>query len=62
MSRTEIKIGGLGGQGVILTGMVIGRAAAIYENRSAEVLAAHSWSSPTKRAFSPLWCGRTFWW
>lgn len=35
MSRTEIKIGGFGGQGVILTGMIIGRAAAIYEGRSA---------------------------
>jgi 2-oxoglutarate ferredoxin oxidoreductase subunit gamma len=35
MSRTEIKIGGFGGQGVILTGMIIGRAAAIYEGRNA---------------------------
>ncbi len=35
MSRMEIKIGGFGGQGVILTGMIIGRAAAIYDGRSA---------------------------
>ncbi len=30
MSATEIKIGGFGGQGVILTGMIVGRAAAIH--------------------------------
>ena len=29
----EIKIGGFGGQGVILTGMIIGKAAAIYDNK-----------------------------
>jgi 2-oxoglutarate ferredoxin oxidoreductase subunit gamma len=33
MSVSEIKIGGFGGQGVILTGMIIGRAAAIYDNK-----------------------------
>lgn len=32
MSETEIKIGGFGGQGVILTGMIIGKAAAIYND------------------------------
>jgi 2-oxoglutarate ferredoxin oxidoreductase subunit gamma len=32
MSETEIKIGGFGGQGVILTGMIVGRAAAIYND------------------------------
>ena len=30
MNITEIKTGGLGGQGVILAGMIIGRAASIY--------------------------------
>jgi len=30
MNVTEIKTGGLGGQGVILAGMIIGRAASIY--------------------------------
>ena len=30
MSTTEIKTGGLGGQGVILAGMIVGRAASIY--------------------------------
>ena len=30
---TEIRIAGFGGQGVILAGMVIGRAAAIYDNK-----------------------------
>lgn len=33
MEITEIKTGGLGGQGVILAGMIIGKAAAIYENK-----------------------------
>ncbi|MBN2495778.1 MAG: 2-oxoacid:acceptor oxidoreductase family protein [Deltaproteobacteria bacterium] len=35
MSRTEIKIGGLGGQGVILAGMILGRAAALYDDMDA---------------------------
>ena len=33
MSMTEIKVGGLGGQGVILAGMIIGRGAAIYDSK-----------------------------
>jgi 2-oxoglutarate ferredoxin oxidoreductase subunit gamma len=33
MNVTEIKIGGFGGQGVILTGQIIGKAAAIYDNK-----------------------------
>ncbi|MFH0983261.1 MAG: 2-oxoacid:acceptor oxidoreductase family protein [Planctomycetota bacterium] len=35
MSTVEIKTGGLGGQGVILAGMIIGRGAAIYANKHA---------------------------
>lgn len=35
MDRVEIKIGGFGGQGVILAGMIVGRAAALYENKDA---------------------------
>ena len=35
MAITEIKTGGLGGQGVILAGMIIGRAASIYQNKHA---------------------------
>jgi 2-oxoglutarate ferredoxin oxidoreductase subunit gamma len=35
MSTTEIKFGGFGGQGVILAGIIIGRAASIYENKFA---------------------------
>ena len=31
MSAVEIQIGGLGGQGVILAGMIIGRGLALYE-------------------------------
>ena len=35
MSRLEIKIGGFGGQGVILAGMIIGKAASIYDDKDA---------------------------
>ncbi len=35
MSATEIKFGGFGGQGVILAGIIIGRAASIYDNKFA---------------------------
>jgi 2-oxoglutarate ferredoxin oxidoreductase subunit gamma len=35
MSVTEIKFGGFGGQGVILAGIIIGRAASIYNNKFA---------------------------
>ncbi|MBU0717348.1 MAG: 2-oxoacid:acceptor oxidoreductase family protein [Planctomycetes bacterium] len=37
MSTTEIKIGGLGGQGVIMAGMIIGRGASIYDNKHASL-------------------------
>jgi len=40
MARTEIKIGGFGGQGVILSGYIIGRAAAIYDNKYATMIQA----------------------
>jgi 2-oxoglutarate ferredoxin oxidoreductase subunit gamma len=35
MNATEIKFGGFGGQGVILAGIIIGRAASIYDNKFA---------------------------
>ena len=35
MKTTEIKIGGFGGQGVILAGIIIGRAASIYDKKNA---------------------------
>lgn len=35
MARTEIRIGGFGGQGVILTGYVIGKAAALFDKQNA---------------------------
>ena len=40
MARTEIKIGGFGGQGVILSGYIIGRAAAIYDDKHATMIQA----------------------
>jgi 2-oxoglutarate ferredoxin oxidoreductase subunit gamma len=33
MAVTEIKFGGLGGQGVILGGIIVGKAAALYDNK-----------------------------
>jgi len=38
MTRTEIKIGGFGGQGVILSGYILGRAASIYDNKYATMI------------------------
>jgi 2-oxoglutarate ferredoxin oxidoreductase subunit gamma len=40
MTRTEIKVGGFGGQGVILSGYIIGRAASIYDNMYATMIQA----------------------
>ncbi len=40
MARTEIKIGGFGGQGVILSGYIIGRAASIYDTKFATMIQA----------------------
>ena len=33
MGPTEIKVGGLGGQGVILGGIIIGKAAALFDGK-----------------------------
>jgi 2-oxoglutarate ferredoxin oxidoreductase subunit gamma len=38
MPRTEIKIGGFGGQGVILCGYILGRAASIYDDKHATMI------------------------
>ena len=40
MAKSEIKIGGFGGQGVILTGFIIGKAASIFDNKSATMTQA----------------------
>ncbi len=40
MDKTEIRVGGLGGQGVILCGMIIGKAASIYDNKHATLIQA----------------------
>jgi len=40
MARVEIKIGGFGGQGVILSGYIIGRAASIYDNKHSTMIQA----------------------
>jgi 2-oxoglutarate ferredoxin oxidoreductase subunit gamma len=38
MGKTEIRIGGLGGQGVILSGIIIGKAASIYDGKHATMI------------------------
>ena len=40
MARIEVKIGGFGGQGVILTGYVIGKAAAIFDKKNSAMTQA----------------------
>lgn len=40
MAKTEIRIGGLGGQGVILCGLIIGKAAAIHDGKHATLIQA----------------------
>ena len=38
MGKIEIRIGGFGGQGVILSGIIIGKASAIYDNKYATLI------------------------
>jgi 2-oxoglutarate ferredoxin oxidoreductase subunit gamma len=38
MAKTEIRIGGLGGQGVIMAGMILGKAASIYDSKNAAMI------------------------
>lgn len=38
MNRAEIKVAGFGGQGVILAGIIIGKAASIYDNKHATMI------------------------
>ena len=38
--KAEIRVGGLGGQGVILCGMIIGRAASIHDGKHATLIQA----------------------
>jgi 2-oxoglutarate ferredoxin oxidoreductase subunit gamma len=35
MSRTEVRIAGFGGQGVVLTGVLLGKAAVLYDGKHA---------------------------
>ncbi len=35
MSRSDIKLGGFGGQGIILSGYILGKAASIFDNMEA---------------------------
>jgi len=38
MAKTEIRIGGLGGQGVIMAGMILGKAASIFDDKYAAMV------------------------
>jgi len=40
MAKTEIRVVGLGGQGVILCGMILGKAASIFDNKHATLIQA----------------------
>ena len=40
MTRTEIRVGGLGGQGIILCGSIIGKAASIYAGKHSTMIQA----------------------
>ena len=40
MAKTEIRIGGLGGQGVILSAVILGKAAAIHDKKHATMIQA----------------------
>ena len=40
MAKTDIKIGGFGGQGIILTGYIVGKAASIFDNKYATMTQA----------------------
>ena len=40
MAVTEIKFGGFGGQGIILAGMILGKAAALFDNKEATLTQA----------------------
>ncbi len=33
--RTEVRIAGFGGQGVIMAGVIIGKAASLFDNKNA---------------------------
>jgi 2-oxoglutarate ferredoxin oxidoreductase subunit gamma len=40
MAVTEIKLGGLGGQGVILAGIIVGKAASLFDHKEATLTQA----------------------
>lgn len=40
MAKTELRVGGLGGQGVILCASIIGKAASIFEHKHATLIQA----------------------
>ena len=55
MGPTEIKVGGLGGQGVILGGIIIGKAAALFDGKHSCLTQAFGPAASEPR-FVPLSC------
>ncbi|SFM46813.1 2-oxoacid:acceptor oxidoreductase family protein [Thermodesulforhabdus norvegica] len=53
MSRVEITIAGLGGQGSILAGVIIGKAAVIYDGKFA--VQTQAYSSELRGGFAAAW-------
>ena len=41
MARTEVRVSGFGGQGIILSGYIIGKAAAIFDKKNATMTQAY---------------------
>ena len=41
MNRSEIRIAGFGGQGIVLTGVVLGRAAALYSGKEVTLMQSY---------------------
>lgn len=41
MSRTEVRVSGFGGQGIILCGYIIGKAAALFDRKNATMTQAY---------------------
>jgi 2-oxoglutarate ferredoxin oxidoreductase subunit gamma len=50
MSETQIRIGGFGGQGVILSAIIVGRAAAIHGGLHATLIQSFGGSTEARNA------------
>ena len=53
MARTELTIAGVGGQGSILAGVILGTAAVTYDNKYA--VQTQAYSSELRGGFAAAW-------